>query len=330
MPSTSSIADSTRLKCVSHIVDTLSQNLHKDDQLTAFLLVTPTAYDWLTQGLIDQFPSKIFAIHVQSSALTDEQRPLLIQLNAKAMDLLVETVLLALEQTSNEPSAVISSSAMGGWLLSKASGEAVARHLAACMGRVIYEDNRWRFFRWQDRRVLEWMWPSLSQDQQNALLGPIQQWWTLDQRNQLRCHESISPHVKALCSPGFLLNTKQRQHARQCALAQTVITGWLTFCPGLPSNYSQIVRDIINLAVELGLENDQDVALVAAYSLQVHLRLLTHPKIKAAIEYSHSDAIPLSRLIGAISDAQWEIICADLGDSKLAPRQTTGGGMADA
>ncbi len=171
MPTTSSIDDSPCLKLIAHTVNTLSRNLHNNDQFTAFLLVAPAARNWLTQELIDEFPCQTFTIRIKSPSLREEQLPLLIQLNPKAMDLLYESVVIAFHQTSNEPSVTLSSFAMGGWLLAKVSGEAVARHLAACMGRTFYEGNQWRCVRWQDRRVLEWMWPSLSQDQQNELLG---------------------------------------------------------------------------------------------------------------------------------------------------------------
>ncbi|MDI3247811.1 MULTISPECIES: DUF4123 domain-containing protein [unclassified Pseudomonas] len=292
-------------------ITALNQYLHKDDHLRAFLLVDPYAHEPLMQAFIEEFPCETFCVPLKFASFKGDQLPRLIQLNPKSKALVDESAALMLAQQTQ---VMAGSSSICGWLRSEACGAVIARHLAACMERTFFEGNRWWCLRWQDCRVLEWIWPALSPRQKTDLLGPIVEWWALDRRGKLRQYSSATPRALPTGRPGFLLDATQRTHVRQCALAQTIISGWLTFSPELPPDYLQRVEDILTLTTKHALGKPEDVALLAAYSLQVHLRLLAHPKIHALIHQSMKGAALLSTLLGAVSDVQWEAMRAELDD----------------
>lgn len=290
-------------------ITALNQYLHKDEHLGAFLLVDPYAHEPLRQALIDEFPCETFYVPLKSASFKEDQLPRLIQLNPKSKDLVDESAALMLAQQTQ---AMAGSSSICGWLRSKADGAVIVRHLAACMERAFFEDNRWWCVRWQDCRVLEWIWPSLSDRQKSDLLGPIVEWWVLDRRGELRQYPSDAPRANPTNRPGLLLEATQRTRVRKCALAQAIVSGWMTFSPELPVRYLQIVEGILTLASRHGVGKPEDIALLAAYSLQVHLRLLAHPKVHTLIHQSMKGTAPLSVLAGAVSDVQWDVMRAEL------------------
>lgn len=296
------------------LIRTLSKHLHGDEQLSAYVLVDPILRAPFEQELLDDLSCEVFIVPAKSHSLEQGQEPRLIRLGPKAMELLEESISRMLEEQSDPQSEVARGFAMGGWLLTTASGSSLARHLAFCMRRTLYLKDTWKLFRWQDRRVMEWMWPALTLRQQGALLGPITQWWTLDRRDQL-CVYSVVPSddASAITSAGVVLSVEQRRHAERCELIQTVIRGWRSFSSGLPADYLRTVDQIVSMALEQGVESQQDVVLLAAYALQVHPQLLAHPQVLTMIDQAKDQVSPLSTLLGTVKDPQgWHAIRSDL------------------
>ncbi|WP_017129774.1 DUF4123 domain-containing protein [Pseudomonas agarici] len=305
------------------LIRTLSHHLHGDGQLTAYLLIDPLRREPFQKEQLVEWVCDVFAVPVKSPSLKEGQQPRLIKLTPKAIELLDQSVSLMLEEQADPLSESAQGFAIGGWLLTQATGESLARHLAACVQRTLYVTDQWKYFRWQDRRVMEWMWPSLTVFQQNALLGPIAQWWTLDRRDQLRMYQPDPATEVPLASKfGLFLDKQQRLHAHRCALIQTIIRGWLKCSPELPADYLRRVDRIVGRAIELGIEDPRDTALLAVHALQIHPNLLTHSKISALVDQANTQPDALAHLIGSVSDSEWCAIQQALGSDYLNPEHT--------
>jgi hypothetical protein len=68
-----------------------------------------------------------------------------------------------------------------GVLFSEASPVAIADHWAGLGDQTSPADGSARLFRYQDARVMQRAWPLLSDAQRQAWLGPVRQWWALEQ-----------------------------------------------------------------------------------------------------------------------------------------------------
>ena len=313
------------------LVRTLSKHLYADEQLSAYVLVDPILREPFEKEWLDDLSCEVFTIHTQSPSLEERQQPRLIRLNPKVAELLDESVSRTLEEQSDPQSELTRGFAMGGWLLTTVSGSSLAKHLALCMRRTLYLKDKWSFFRWQDRRVMEWMWPQLTLRQQCALLGPITQWWALDRRDQLCVYSAVpSDDASIRTRPGIILNAQQGRHAQCCELSQAVIRGWRMFCPRLPTDSHQTADKIISMALEQGVQSQQDIVLLAAYILQVHTELLTHPKVKAMIYQANQQPGSLDRLIRSVSDSEWSLIQYELdGGHSNSGTELFGGDTSD-
>ncbi|MCO4889628.1 DUF4123 domain-containing protein [Cupriavidus sp. WGtm5] len=68
-----------------------------------------------------------------------------------------------------------------GVLVSRAPGHAVAAHLLRLGFQMRGNEEAARLFRYHDPRVMQRVWKHLSAAQQSAWMGPIDNWWSLEQ-----------------------------------------------------------------------------------------------------------------------------------------------------
>lgn len=68
-----------------------------------------------------------------------------------------------------------------GVLFSESVAGNIANHWASLGDQVSPEDGSARLFRYQDPRVMQRTWPLLSDAQRRQWLGPVRQWWALEQ-----------------------------------------------------------------------------------------------------------------------------------------------------
>lgn len=308
------------------LVKMLGRHLYRDYEISAYVLVDHRVHEPFKQPLLDEWVCESFIVPVQTTSCSKEQLPRLIRLNPKAPELLDESVSLMLSEQGDPQAEALRGFAIGGWLFTRATGEALARHLARCMGRTVYETDKWKFFCWQDRRVMEWMWPSLTSVQQQALMGPITEWWTLDRRSELTLYQSAClDDTSDKQASRFVLDTKQIVHAKRCQLIQTVIRGWRMFSAELPADYLRTVDRIVNTAIEQGAKNSQDITLLAAYALQLHPDLLLHPTIRTMIHQATRQSVSLTTLLGTIkSPHEWAVIQHELKSCNFDRDKTIG------
>lgn len=295
----------------------LGEALQADETLSAYLLVDPMlkepfAVDWLQEE-----SRKVWPVSVRHPLLKDSQHPRLIHLHPHDTHLLEASIALAITEQSDPDEESQQGFALGGWLLTNAPGEALARHLARCMQPSLMPKAGNMLLRWADRRVLEWMWPVLTAHQQAGLLRPIPRWYVLDRCGELVCYEAQADVLPQALS----FSPDQWAHAQQNEAVQDLLRGWLRFAGALPPDYLRRAAQAAGAVIATGLTNRQDRVLLGAYILQVHPQLTSHPALHSAVNRALSGSVTLAQALEDIPDPQgWDAIRAELErDAGFAP-----------
>jgi hypothetical protein len=291
------------------LVRQLGEALQADETLSAYLLVDPMlrepfAVDWLQEESRDVWP-----VPVRHLQIKDRQRPRLIHLHSHDTHLLEASVALAITEQSDPDAESQQGFAFGGWLLTNASGDELARHLARCMQPTLMPKARNTLLRWADRRVLEWMWPVLTARQKAGLLRSIPRWYVLDRCGELVCYEA-----QANVPPQALsFSADQWAHAQQNEAVQDLLRGWLRFAGALPADYLRRAAQAAGAVIATGLTNRQDRVLLGAYILQVHPQLTSHPALHSAVDRALGGGVTLAQALEGIPDPEgWDTIRAEL------------------
>lgn len=275
----------------------------------AYVLIDPILGEPFTTSFMGAEDCQSHTIPINRDVLDETQKPRLIELHPKAVGLLRASLQLAIDEQSPVAEAK-RGFAIAGWLLSDQPIEVVKRHLSRMM-LVRQPGIGRRYVRLADRRVLEWLWPTLKRHQQAILMGPIAEWKIVDRCGQFITYQSPDtppPHVPLELSP------KQWHRLEQCATAQVLLREWSGFAEnGLPSDYLKQVERLLNRFASIGLTEEADILLLAVYALQLHPHLDKHPAVRRAIVCSQQQQIPLADELGKISDPDgWEQIRDEL------------------
>lgn len=286
----------------------LSECLQKDEQLRAYILVDPILHESFDSAVLDVEQCAITPIPLDYPGLNEDQLPRLIHWRPQAVCTLADSLRIASEEQADAELEASEGFTVGGWLLSSQDADVVANHFAQVM-RLLRPGYRRRYFRWADRRVLEWMWDALSEDQRAQLLGSIEGWWSLDRRGELVCRSASGTEQSAR---NLSLSKEQWERADRGELVQELIRGWMCFEPALPKDYLNRAGNAVFQAQALGLSAAKDVVLLGAYVLQIHPRLCTHPKVAELVANAVEEHADLSVLLDTMSDQVWDAIRQDL------------------
>lgn len=298
---------------MSAMLDTLQQqlgtSLSAEDGKWAWLLFDAMSTD-VRDVLPDAEPdADIHAIPLERDDIPAERRPQLVAIGPHDVECIRASLTFAMQEQADPDNEQARGSAVGGWLVSGAEPSQLLRHLSSCMQPRLAGAGR-KYFRWADRRVLEWMWPVLSAGEQTALLGPIGSWWTLDRCNQLVEHRAAASDPPAL---PWQLTESAWQHAQDCEPVQTLLRGWQRFQPILPPNYLKRATQAVRAARAIGLVTLADIVLVATYTLQIHPNLCAHPSLQAQVQTAREQGRPLADVLAEIPDPEgWDRMRDDL------------------
>ena len=204
--------------------------------------------------------------------------------------------------------------AVSGWLETDAPLDALARHLAGRMEQRSGGHGKAGLFRFADRRVLELAWEVFDATQKSILFGPIHSWHIIDRRGQLKSlNRPALENSPGRSQPALRISPQQLFELNQCQQIQEMLRGWQSIVKELPSDYLGQARSAINNAISIGAFENQDVLLLAAYTLQIHPRLASHPKVRALVRRSIEEQTPLMSVLAEIPDPDgWERIKSDL------------------
>lgn len=287
----------------------LAEHLFADDAMTAWLLI-----DAMQRDVRDYLPEDVpdEDIHVVPLGRRDipcERYPHLIAIHEHDVERVRASLEAACDEQGDADLEQESGFAVGGWLVTDTQPRRLARYLAACMSQRMPGHGR-KYFRWADRRVLEWMWPVMDSLARASLLGPIATWWTLDRREHL-----VAYRVPSEVQPDGPWRGSDRhwQHAGDCEPVQALLRGWLRFEPELPHDYLERAGNAVRSARMLGLASMFDLVLVGAYVLQVHPDLCKHSLVQAQVNKAMQEGVPLVEALNEIPDPEgWDRIRAEL------------------
>lgn len=294
------------------IIKELGEHLQGDSDTKAFLLVDPSLREPFPAEWAPVASAASWTVPARHPGLSKDQLPRLIQLENRNVALLQASVIAACSELADPEEENQAGFCIGGWLLTgqAVDGAVLADHLARCMRVTSSVRPRSMLLRWPDRRVLEWMWPVLSEDQRNRLIGPLITWSTLDRRSYVHHYRATGSSAVA---PSIVLESNQLAHAERSAIAQDLIRGWQSFADDLPADYLHQVAQAVTASCGTGLKNRQDLALLGAYILQLHPRLTAHPRVREAMEVARAGNETLATALGAIPDPEgWDAIRDDL------------------
>lgn len=302
------------------MLDTLQRQLNKalfaQEERRAWLLIDAMhrdVRDCLRGAEISD--DDIHLVALARDDIPEERSPHLVAIDARTVERLRASLAAALNEQGDPDAEKAHGFAVGGWLVSATPVHVLARHLSLCMKPRLADVGR-KYFRWADRRVLEWMWPALEDKEKSALLGPIEQWWTLD-----RCGALIE-HRAPTISPDHLpwqLSATTWRHGQDCELVQALLRGWQYFHPQLPADYLERARQAVRAVRTLGLVEPAEIVLVATYVLQVHPCLCEHPLLRQAVHAAETQSRPLIEVLADIPDPDgWNRMRDELNQAVVA------------
>ncbi|WP_407351811.1 hypothetical protein [Luteimonas sp. R10] len=298
------------------LIRTLSEKLQADSSCSPCLLVDPMLREPFSKDWLADIDAEVVPVPVRHPSLKEDQRPLLIRIRPRDTPLLEASVNMAIMEQENPDAEQGGGFSIGGWLLSTGRIDGLAVRMAACMQTAAPVRAGRRLVRWADRRVLEWMWPVLTQDQRTDLLGTVTDWFAID-----RCERLVTYGKTGTGVAGTLkLSSSQWEHAQNCHVVQDLLRGWRRFRRALPMDYLRQCADAVQSIRKMGVDGRQDQVLLGAYVLQVHPRLVEHPRFIAAVRRAAAEGVPLMGLLAEIPDPEgWEMMRADLDRQAGAP-----------
>jgi hypothetical protein len=292
----------------------LGEHLQRDEADACFLLIDPLLREPFPEDWPPVAAANVWEVPIKHPSVSGTQRPRLIRLDARNVALLEASVAGAVEEQRMPTVEAARGFSIGGWLWlgSPADPSQLARHLARCMQLRAGPGGTSRLIRWHDRRVLEWMWPALSDEQRSRLLGPIRAWTVLDRRNRLVTYRTNSER-----QPGALsLTATQWVHGGLNETVQDLLRGWMSFANELPADYLAQAHSAAIAVDAAGVTHRQDRTLMAAYLFQVHLRLLDHPRVQSAVTKAIAGETTLAQALEDIPDPEgWTRIRDELNRS---------------
>jgi len=294
------------------LVRVLGEHLQADDGQYGYLLVDPMLHEPLADIDLVAGGCEVCPIPINLPQLRKDQWPRLIKLKPSAVEVLAASVGLALSEQSSPELESREGFVIGGWLRSAAEPPALARHLQALM-RPFEPRVGWRYLRLADRRVMEWLWPVLSDLQRQKWLGPITQWWRLDRRCELVAQEKAGAAQADASQALEPLTPAQWARLHDCELAQQMLRGWISFAESLPTDYLRQIEKALKSVRLLGVTEPSDIVLMSAYQLQIHPGLCEHPRVVELVRKAQGIDMPLLDALAEIPDPEgWDRIRHEL------------------
>lgn len=220
--------------------------------------------------------------------------PYLVQLdltNTADTDLFEVTVQLAWEAWNEESLKRRRGQPIAGWVATNGTPAALARHWARYT-HVHLHDGFTKLLRFHDPGVREWLWQTLTKDQQRQLLGPARSLSAIDRHQQLM-HHVVSPNLQGRRDTSreseaqvkrLTLTQKQWNYVEDFAI---VHAAW-TECrfktdqgkEALHPNWQTEIFPALVDATEHGVTDHQDRELFAVHVLKMGAVVSSHRKMQ--------------------------------------------------
>lgn len=198
---------------------------------------------------------------------------------------------------------------IGAWLVTTAPASEVGAHLGRVMLQRHALTHAQVWLRLHDPAVLWLIWPELSEQQQLALLGPIEAAYLLDPLGRI---EMIRRPAAAASPHGLELTPQQWSGIDAASAANLALRDWSS----MPANtsirlHAQAAVAAVKRAALLGFSDTNDQAHFALLALTVHPRFDRHPWVTQRLDERAPEDY-FSGLVADLDEAQWQQIATDL------------------
>jgi len=165
-----------------------------------------------------------------------------------------------------------------GWVVTKVPAETLANHWGwRC--HIHGHHDKSKLLRFHDPGVREWLWPTLSETQQHALLGHGACAFGIGRKRSLLRHASGAGDR---APAPFRLDDEQWQQVADYA---TVHDAWLACATALSETFClQDVLAALVHATRFGITQDSERALYARHALQLGTRFYSDPRMQPVWE----------------------------------------------
>lgn len=236
------------------------------------------------------------------------QMPLLIELDSnRAGDSLFisETIEEALAESQPESLARGRGRRVCGWLVSSASINQLAAHIAECF--VIRQSpGHTRKLRWFDPAVLWALWPILTPTQRNRLIFPIDAYWLLDPGGHWL---TLGRSRETEASPSLDFNAEQLAEIGRIAALNRCLREW--GAAHAQSSALDTARATASAALRraagFGFSSTGDLAAFASRALTAHPNFDSHPLVSERLNRRESDDY-FTALVDDLTPMDWERI----------------------
>ncbi|MBR8129701.1 DUF4123 domain-containing protein [Burkholderia ambifaria] len=325
-------ADGLSASSENAVIDATASVLHayfdKHPEMRCLLVVDPSQRDLPSDDGSAFSELKRTIVTIAHDGFPAEQQPYLVELDlrspAGAMQL-KESVRLAFEDRRPVSMAQGLGQRIGGWLASTACADEVAGHWST---QVLQYDERGRLcaLRFYDTRALGLIWPLLTEQQQQALLGPVTVWHALDVCAKPRAYGRGVGSSRA-CS----LTAAQWQEVHRHGLINRALA-----LHALAANRQPTPAEVdaavaaAARAEQYGLQDRDDLIAFIGHALDWHPQFDRHPEIEKALkEFSPDDfyTAAIGHLqpddIDEIRQGAWYGQAASLSDPQRRPSPDT-------
>lgn len=282
-------------------VSSLRTYFSKQPKMHCYLVVDPSQRDFTNDDEeAERFRElKRAIVEVMHDAFPDNHRPYLVELDLNTPEgagVLAESVRIAFADRRPMSMAEGLGQRVGGWLASEASLDEVAGH----WGRHVLQYNEEGLpcvLRFYDTRALSLIWPVLSEEQQQTLLGPVRVWHALDACTKPRTY-SVSAGSRADLS----LTTEQWQQIHRHGLVNRALALYAMKVDRQPEP-SEIAAAVAaaERAERYGLfDRDDRVAFVES-ALGWHPQFDLHPKVLQLLGARAPDTFYTAAVVAALT-----------------------------
>ncbi|AKM04537.1 DUF4123 domain-containing protein [Burkholderia pyrrocinia] len=294
--------ESPEAAVIGAAVSGLRAYFSKRPEMHCYLVVDPSQRDLMNDDEeSERFEDLTSAIvEVRHDAFPDGHRPCLVELDLairEGVDVLVESVRVAFEDRRPMSMAEGLGQRVGGWLASEASLAEVAEHWSRHVLQY-NEEGRPCALRFYDTRALSLIWPMLSQEQQQALLGPVKVWHALD-----ACAKSCAYSVPAGSRDELSLTTEQWQRIHRHGLINRALALYAMAVDRQPEPSEVVVADAAAArAAHYGLFDRDDCVAFIGNALTWHPEFDLHPKVLQLLDARTPDQF-YTAAVGVLTEA---------------------------
>lgn len=255
-------------------------------------------------------------VPVAPDYLTDEFCPWLIPLDLllpESLKILEESINQALYEIEPERIKKGNGRLISGWIASNASPEETALHLGK--NAIQKNNNKKTLLRYYDPAVATLLWSILDSWQQQRLLGPVINWYSIDGDGQLIKRKGLEQQLLQM-SHSISLSPDNWRHIEIITIINFVLREYrLNNMKSTRLSEAQVFKTVLpalTRALDYPFQNRDDLIAYGMHALTVSPEFDLHSDISRLLKFQRVNKFPSYReAISTVSETHWEKIHLD-------------------